>query len=104
MASDLEMTETNDGEDSYTDTLVQDEQSNDVDTAEEQLLNPNDDETIITNGEIVSELVMEDQDPSVIVEPIVNSDGSVFVDDREFNTYCNEHLSEHSKSPSPQGT
>lgn len=50
---------------------------------------------------------MEDGDPSVIVESIVNSDGSVFVDERDFNNYCNNHLTHHSvedsQSSVPQG-
>lgn len=72
-----------------------------MDPTEGQLLRANNEGDIITaNGEIVGELVMEGGDPSVIVESIVNADGSVFVDEREFNTYCNNHLN-HQVDHSP---
>lgn len=78
-----------------------------IDTNEGELLRANSEGDIIAaNGEIVGELVMEDGDPSVIVESIVNADGSVFVDEREFNTYCNNHLShsvDASQSPKSRG-
>lgn len=76
-----------------------------MDATEEQLLTTNTEGDIITaNGEIVGDLVMQDGDPSVIVESIVNADGSVFVDERDFNNYCNNHLTHDSNSPGPQGT
>ncbi|XP_015603769.1 uncharacterized protein LOC107271826 isoform X2 [Cephus cinctus] len=106
LSAELEVSEGNDGEDSYGGQLTQEEAVDDMDTAEGQLLSANNEGEIITaNGEIVGELVMEDGDPSVIVESIVNADGSVFVDDREFNTYCNNHLTHavhDSRSPRSQ--
>ncbi|XP_034945714.1 uncharacterized protein [Chelonus insularis] len=97
LSPELEVSEGNDGEDSYT-QLSQEEVVDDIgDTAEEQLLSANNGGDIITaNGEIVGELVMESGDPSVIVESIVNADGSVFVDEREFNSYCDDHLNHSS--------
>lgn len=78
-----------------------------IDTTGGELLRANNDGDIISaNGEIVGELVMQDGDPSVIVESIVNADGSVFVDEREFSTYCNNHLShavDSSQSPNARG-
>ncbi|KAG7196704.1 hypothetical protein KM043_016034 [Ampulex compressa] len=104
LSTELEVSEGNDGEDSYGDQLNQEEVVDEIDTNEGQMLRANNEGDIIAaNGEIVGELVMEDGDPSVIVESIVNADGSVFVDEREFNTYCNNHLShtvDDSQSPS----
>lgn len=106
LPAELEANETNDGEDSYSGQLTQEEAVDEMDPADGELLRANNDGDIIAaNGEIVGELVMEDGDPSVIVESIVNADGSVFVNEREFNTYCNNHLShsvEDSQSPSPR--
>lgn len=106
LPSELEVSDMNDGEDSYGGQLTQEEVVDEIDTAEGELLRANNDGDIIAaNGEIVGELVMEDGDPSVIVESIVNADGSVFVNEREFNTYCNNHLShavEDSQSPNPR--
>lgn len=92
-------------------TELADERNNtgieDLNSSREEILKtPKDNDIIGANGEIVGELVMEDGDPSVIVESIVNSDGSVFVDERDFNSYCNDHLShtvEDSQSPDSQG-
>ncbi|XP_012138989.1 uncharacterized protein LOC100880453 [Megachile rotundata] len=104
LPTELEVSEGNDGEDSYSGQLTQEEVVDEIDTTEGELLRTNNDGDIIAaNGEIVGELVMQDGDPSVIVESIVNADGSVFVDEREFNTYCNNHLShtvDGSQSPS----
>lgn len=103
----MEVSEGNDGDDSYSGQLTQEEVVDEIDTTEGELLRTNNDGDIIAaNGEIVGELVMQDGDPSVIVESIVNADGSVFVDEREFNTYCNNHLSHNvdgSQSPSTRG-
>lgn len=103
----MEVSEGNDGDDSYSGQLTQEEVVDEIDTTEGELLRTNNDGDIIAaNGEIVGELVMQDEDPSVIVESIVNADGSVFVDEREFNTYCNNHLSHNvdgSQSPSTRG-
>lgn len=107
MSAELEVSEGNDGEDSYSGQLTQEEVVDEIDTTEGELLRANNDGDIISaNGEIVGELVMQDGDPSVIVESIVNADGSVFVDEREFNNYCNNHLShavDGSQSPSARG-
>lgn len=104
LPTELEVSEGNDGDDSYSGQLTQEEVVDEIDTTEGELLRANNDGDIIAaNGEIVGELVMQDGDPSVIVESIVNADGSVFVDEREFNTYCNNHLShtvDGSQSPS----
>lgn len=101
------MSEGNDGEDSYSGQLTQEEVVSEIDTNEGELLRTNNEGDIIAaDGEIVGELVMENGDPSVIVESIVNADGSVFVDEREFNSYCNNHLShavDDSQSPKPRG-
>ncbi|XP_057326663.1 uncharacterized protein LOC130668401 isoform X1 [Microplitis mediator] len=96
LSSELaEVSEGNDGDDSYT-QLSQEEVVDDMDTSEGQLLSTNTEGDLISaNGEIVGELVMEDGDPSVIVESIVNSDGSVFVDERDFNSYCDDHHLTH---------
>ncbi|OAD55068.1 hypothetical protein WN48_05641 [Eufriesea mexicana] len=95
LPTELEVSEGNDGDDSYNGQLTQEEVVDEIDTAEGELLRTNNDGDIIAaNGEIVGELVMQDGDPSVIVESIVNADGSVFVDEREFNTYCNNHISD----------
>ena len=105
MSAELEISEGNDGDESYT-QLTQEEVVDDMDGTEEHLLNPVSEGNVITaNGRIVGELVMEDGDPSVIVESIVNADGSVFVDERDFNNYCSNHLTRavHSNSPGPQG-
>lgn len=106
LSTELEVSEGNDGEDSYGGQLTQEEVVDEIDTTDGELLRANNDGDIIAaNGEIVGELVMQDGDPSVIVESIVNADGSVFVDEREFNTYCNNHLShtvEDSQSPNPR--
>lgn len=84
--------------------MPQEEVTDDIDTTEGQLLSANNEGDIITaNGEIVGELVMDDGDPSVIVESIVNADGSVFVDERDFNNYCNNHLGHDSHFPGLQG-
>ncbi|XP_053990386.1 uncharacterized protein LOC128890338 isoform X2 [Hylaeus anthracinus] len=104
LPAELEVSEGNDGDDSYSGQLTQEEVVDEIDTTDGELLRTNNDGDIIAaNGEIVGELVMQDGDPSVIVESIVNADGSVFVDEREFNTYCNNHLShtvDVSQSPS----
>lgn len=101
------MSEGNDGEDSYSGQLTQEEVVSEIDANEGELLRTNNEGDIIAaDGEIVGELVMENGDPSVIVESIVNADGSVFVDEREFNSYCNNHLShavDDSQSPKPRG-
>lgn len=101
------MSEGNDGEDSYGGQLTQEEVTAEIDTNEGELLRANNEGDIIAaNGEIVGELVMEDGDPSVIVESIVNADGSVFVDGREFNSYCTNHLThtvDDSQSPKSRG-
>lgn len=87
------MSEGNEGEESYV-QMTQEEGVDDIDSTDNPLLRASNEGDIITaNGEIVGELVMEDGDPSVIVESIVNADGSVFVDERDFNSYCNNHLS-----------
>ncbi|XP_071561001.1 uncharacterized protein [Temnothorax nylanderi] len=106
LSTELEVSEGNDGEDSYSGQLTQEEVVDEIDTNEGELLRTNNEGDIIaTDGEIVGELVMENGDPSVIVESIVNADGSVFVDEREFNSYCNNHLSnavDDSQSPKPR--
>lgn len=103
LPAELEVSEGNDGDDSYSGQLTQEEVVDEIDTTDGELLRTNNDRDIISaNSEIVGELVMQDGDPSVIVESIVNADGSVFVDEREFNTYCNNHLShtvDESQSP-----
>ncbi|KAL6429187.1 hypothetical protein ACFW04_008136 [Cataglyphis niger] len=94
LSTELEVSEGNDGEDSYSGQLTQEEVVDDIDTNESKLLRAdNEGDIIAADGEIVGELVMENGDPSVIVESIVNADGSVFVDEREFNSYCNDPLS-----------
>lgn len=107
LSPELEVSEGNDGDDSYGGQLTQEEVVDEMDATEGKLLRTNNEGDIITtNGEIVGELVMEDGDPSVIVESIVNADGSVFVDERDFNTYCSNHLShtvDDSQSPNSQG-
>lgn len=107
MSTELEVSEGNDGEDSYSGQLTQEEVVGEIDSNEGELLRTNNEGDIIApDGEIVGELVMENGDPSVIVESIVNADGSVFVDEREFNSYCNNHLShavDDSQSPKPRG-
>ncbi|EFN79113.1 hypothetical protein EAI_11696 [Harpegnathos saltator] len=106
LSTELDASEGNDGEDSYGDQLTQEEVAAEIDTNEGELLRANNEGDIIAaNGEIVGELVMEDGDPSVIVESIVNADGSVFVDGREFNSYCSNHLThtvDESQSPKPR--
>ncbi|XP_025994393.2 uncharacterized protein LOC105204106 isoform X2 [Solenopsis invicta] len=106
LTTELEVNEANDGEDSYSGQLTQEEVVDEIDTNEGELLRANSEGDIIaTDGEIVGELVMENGDPSVIVESIVNADGSVFVDEREFNSYCDNHLShtvDDSQSPKPR--
>ncbi|XP_046738692.1 uncharacterized protein LOC124406984 isoform X4 [Diprion similis] len=103
--AELDASEENDGEDCYTAQLTQEEVVDDIDVSEEQLLTANNQGEIMTaDGEIVGELVMEDGDPSVIVESIVNADGSVFVDEREFNSYCDNHLSHHVVDDSQSST
>ncbi|KAK0080925.1 hypothetical protein PV325_013085 [Microctonus aethiopoides] len=93
LSVELEVSEGNEGEESYV-QMAQEEGVDDIDSTDNPLLRASNDGDIITaNGEIVGELVMEDGDPSVIVESIVNADGSVFVDERDFNSYCNNHLS-----------
>ncbi|XP_028982620.1 uncharacterized protein LOC107048304 [Diachasma alloeum] len=105
LSADLEISEGNDGEDSYSAQLTQEEVADDIDTTEGELLRANNEGNIITpNGQIVGELVMDDGDPSVIVESIVNADGSVFVDEREFNSYCDNHLGHDSRSSGSQGS
>ncbi|XP_066587570.1 uncharacterized protein [Prorops nasuta] len=107
LSTELDISEGNEGEDSYSRQLTQEEVTNDIDTTENELLKTDNDRNIIaSNGEIVGELVMEDGDPSVIVESIVNADGSVFVDERDFSNYCNNHLShrtDESQSQNSQG-
>ncbi|KAH0564531.1 uncharacterized protein LOC123272494 [Cotesia glomerata] len=85
LSSELaEASEGNDGEDSYT-QLSQEEVVDDMDTTEDQLLSTNTDGDLISaNGEIVGELVMQD-DPSVIIESIVNTDE--YGDERNFGSY-----------------
>jgi len=86
--------------------LTQEEVVGEIDANEGELLRTNNEGDIIADGEIVGELVMENGDPSVIVESIVNADGSVFVNEREFNNYCNNHLShtvDDSQSPKSRG-
>lgn len=105
--AELDASEGNDGDDCYASQLTQEEVVDDIDVSEDQLLTANNEGEIMTaDGEIVGELVMEDGDPSVIVDSIVNADGSVFVDERDFNSYCNNHLTHHvvddNESPSPQ--
>ncbi|CAL1681622.1 unnamed protein product [Lasius platythorax] len=106
LSTELEVSEGNDGEDSYSGQLTQEEVVDEIDTNEGELLRAdNEGDIIAADGEIVGELVMENGDPSVIVESIVNADGSVFVDEREFNNYCNNHLShtvDDSQSPKPR--
>ncbi|KAH0951552.1 hypothetical protein HN011_005399 [Eciton burchellii] len=103
LSTELEVSEGNDGEDSYSAQLTQEEVVGEIDANEGELLRTNNEDDIIAaDGEIVGELVMENGDPSVIVESIVNADGSVFVNEREFNNYCNNHLShtvDDSQSP-----
>jgi len=107
LSTELEVSEGNDGEDSYSGQLTQEEVVDEIDTNEDELLRAdNEGDIIAADGEIVGELVMENGDPSVIVESIVNADGSVFVDEREFNNYCNNHLShtvDDSQSPKSRG-
>ncbi|XP_011687542.1 PREDICTED: uncharacterized protein LOC105449840 [Wasmannia auropunctata] len=104
--AELEAGEGNDGEDSYGGQLTQEEVVDEIDANEGELLRSNNEGDIIAaDEEIVGELVMENGDPSVIVESIVNADGSVFVDEREFNSYCDNHLShtvDDSQSPKPR--
>jgi hypothetical protein len=107
LSTELEVSEGNDGEDSYSAQLTQEEVVGEIDANEGELLRTNNEDDIIAaDGEIVGELVMENGDPSVIVESIVNADGSVFVNEREFNNYCNNHLShtvDDSQSPKSRG-
>lgn len=106
LSTELEVSEGNDGEDSYSGQLTQEEVGDEIDTKNELMRVDNEDDIIAADGEIVGELVMENGDPSVIVESIVNADGSVFVDEREFNSYCNNNLShevDDSQSPEPRG-
>lgn len=107
LSTELEVSEGNDGEDSYSAQLTQEEVVGEIDANEGELLRTNNEGNIIAaDGEIVGELVMENGDPSVIVESIVNADGSVFVDEREFNSYCDNHLShtiDDSQSPKTRG-
>ncbi|XP_029155214.1 LOW QUALITY PROTEIN: uncharacterized protein LOC114928297 [Nylanderia fulva] len=105
LSTELEVSEGNDGEDSYSGQLTQEEVVDEIDTKSELMRVDNEGDIIATDGEIVGELVMENSDPSVIVESIVNADGSVFVDEREFNSYCNNNLShtvDDSQSPEPR--
>ncbi|XP_012287518.1 uncharacterized protein LOC105703558 isoform X2 [Orussus abietinus] len=106
LSVELEGSEGNDGEETYGAQLAQEDTVDEIDASEDPLLRTDNDGDIISaNGEIVGELVMEDGDPSVIVESIVNADGSVFVDEREFNPYCNNHLAHTvhgSQSPTSQ--
>lgn len=105
-AAELEASEGNDGEESYSSHLTQ-EEIGEINTSESELMRTNTEGDIMTtDGEIVGELVMENNDPSVIVESIVNTDGSVFVDEREFNSYCEDsltHAVDESQSPKPCG-
>ncbi|KAI4481737.1 hypothetical protein M0804_009258 [Polistes exclamans] len=107
LSPELEVSEGNDGDDSYGGQLTQEEVVDEIDPTDNKLLGTSNEGDIIeTNREIVGELVMEDGDPSVIVESIVNVDGSVFVDERDFNTYCANHLShtvDDNQSSSSQG-
>ncbi|XP_020281430.1 uncharacterized protein LOC109853584 isoform X3 [Pseudomyrmex gracilis] len=103
-AAELEVSEGNDGEESYSSQLTQ-EEVGEINTSEGELIRTSTEGDIMTtDGEIVGELVMESNDPSVIVESIVNTDGSVFVDEREFNSYCEDpltHAVDESQSPKP---
>lgn len=101
-AAELEASEGNDGEESYSSQLTQ-EEVGEINTSEGELMRTsNESDIMTTDGEIVGELVMDNNDPSVIVESIVNTDGSVFVDERDFNSYCEDSLShavDESQSP-----
>lgn len=104
LSTDLEASEGNDVDDSYCDPLMQEESVDEMSNAESQLVSGGRDSDMISvNGEIVGELVMEDGDPSVIVESIVNADGSVFVDEREFNSYPLSSSVQDSQSPNREG-
>uniref|UniRef100_A0A6V7IYE1 ZSWIM3 N-terminal domain-containing protein n=1 Tax=Bracon brevicornis TaxID=1563983 RepID=A0A6V7IYE1_9HYME len=101
LSPDLDVSVGNDGENSYTTALTQEEVVDDIGATESQLLSHSNEGDIITaNRNLVGELVMDDSDPSVIVESIVNADGSVFVDERDFNNYCHNHL-QHDDNHSP---
>ncbi|XP_011302304.1 uncharacterized protein [Fopius arisanus] len=100
----LEMHEANDADESYNAQLTQEEVPDEMDTTEGELLRANAETRGELVGEIVGELVMDDGDPSVIVESIVNADGSVFVDERDFNSYCDNHLGHDSRSSASQGS
>ena len=103
LSTELETNEVNDVDD-YGDPLIQEESVGEMSNTEGQLVGTRRTSDIISvNGEIVGELVMEDGDPSVIVESIVNADGSVFVDEREFNTYPLSSSVGNSQSPSQEG-
>ncbi|XP_051166966.1 uncharacterized protein LOC127285158 isoform X2 [Leptopilina boulardi] len=100
LSVELETSEGNDVDDTYCDPLMQEESVDEISNGESQLVSATRDTDMISvNGEIVGELVMEDGDPSVIVESIVNADGSVFVDEREFNTYPLSSSVHDSQSP-----
>lgn len=104
LSNELETGEGNDVDDNYCDPLMQEESVDEMSNAESQLVSAaRDTDMISVNGEIVGELVMEDGDPSVIVESIVNADGSVFVDEREFNTYPLSSSVQDSQSPNHEG-
>lgn len=100
----MEASEGNDGDDSYGDPLMQEESVDEMSNAEGQLVSVRRSSDLISvNGELVGELVMEDGDPSVIVESIVNADESVFVDEREFNAYPLSSSVRNSQSPTQEG-
>ena len=100
----MEASEGNAGDDSYGDSLMQEESVDEMSNVEGQLDSVRRGSDIISvNGEVVGELVMEDGDPSVIVESIVNADEPVFVDEREFNTYPLSSSVRDSQSPSQEG-
>ncbi|XP_033228554.1 myb-like protein X [Belonocnema kinseyi] len=103
LSTELDASEGNDGDDSYGDPLMQEESVDEMSNAEGQLVSVRRSSDLISvNGEIVGELVMEDGDPSVIVESIVNADESVFVDEREFNTYHLASSVRDSQSPTQE--
>lgn len=99
MSGDIEGNEGQDDDESYNAHLQQEDVVDDTDTTEGDLLaTSNDGDVIIATSEIVEEQVMENNDPPVIVQSLVNVE---FVDDK-YKNYCGDplgHSIEDSNSP-----
>lgn len=98
--AEMEVGDSNNDEDSYIQLQEGEEEIIDeINPTEEQLLGSND--ITDTESEIVGEMTM-DSDPSVVIDSIVNVDGSsIYVDEPDFNNFDHLDHSVHG-SDSPQ--